>query len=674
MIEIVEISIQGATPSRSFRGSISFQRGLQVVVAPNRFGKSMAFAALSWCLGVEHIFGVQSGDNTFFPVAARSHLELDGVEEPVEQSVASVLLRRDDGASLRLTRGITSEANAILYDDGTESGFLAAGRGTMANEVSGFQVRFRQWAGLPNLRLLSSAGHEVPIYLENLAPLFLIEQMLGWSDIQVEQVHRYGTLDIEEGAFEYLLGLDQRLAGRLRRQASVADAAAVREEARAIAHDLTALIEKQGWNGEFSAAGSLDALATRWAKLRLYDLFRERFSFNAAGELERLQERVDRLQSRITRGKIDSESTAETVGASTQVVALKQRRHELQLFLSTLRSQFREQKNLLGTVEGRLRSAKDLRKLKAEKIGILPKAECPTCHQVVDPVQMELSGQSVEAIDLHISQLDREAKMLASNIDTVGADITAAMVESSRIDVEFATAEHTLRMVNHTVGPARETLVRLSGELVSAERELTSLRRLVEEIDALQARISGWVLKAKLVAGLETESAPDGERLQQFVVLLGRFLAELGCAGITPEKVQEVSLDERYVPTYRGRLLRSFGSASDRARLVTAYVLALNELGGHHPRFVVLDEPLQQNPDPDHRLRFLTFLGVVAATITHQAVVFTALSGDEIEKLQEAGAAVQVLTGRFLRAVEDPEPKSDKREGGLQDGTRAGVA
>jgi ABC-type molybdenum transport system ATPase subunit/photorepair protein PhrA len=32
------------------------------------------------------------------------------------------------------------------------------------------------------------------------------------------------------------------------------------------------------------------------------------------------------------------------------------------------------------------------------------------------------------------------------------------------------------------------------------------------------------------------------------------------------------------------------------------------QVDGLHPGLVVLDEPLQQNPDPKHRERFLSFL------------------------------------------------------------------
>lgn len=74
--------------------------------------------------------------------------------------------------------------------------------------------------------------------------------------------------------------------------------------------------------------------------------------------------------------------------------------------------------------------------------------------------------------------------------------------------------------------------------------------------------------------------------------------------GLYLREPKEVYVDNAYNPCIRSHQVERIGSASDRARLVLAYVLALLRVsvrGGHHPGFVVLDEPLQQNPDPLHR-------------------------------------------------------------------------
>lgn len=661
MIEVIEIAVEGKTEGGLFRGSFQFGGGLQVLSGPNRYGKSLAFAALTWCLGVEHIFGVQPNDNSIFPDAARSRVVLGGAEESVLESAATVALRRNGSDVLRLRRNIMGEVDRISYADGDQAGNLLVGRGSLTDTTAGFQAVFRRWANLPDAHLKTSRGGDAAIYLENLAPLFLIEQLAGWADIQSEQVHRYGTLEIREGAFEYLLGLTDSLAARLRRQGSAAEAAAVREEARSIAHDFSEVTKAQGWDGTLSVTGALDAVITRWRDLDVVAFVEEKFHFDAAKEQRRLVDRVDALRSRITKGKIDTETTAETADASGRVVAMKQRRHELQLLLSTLRAQLTEQQRLHGTIEGRLKSAKDLRRFKVEHIGILPKAECPTCHQSVDPAHLELSPHSAESLDVHVAQLDRERLMLAANTERLRGEVLDAATQANRLEDEFGAAEQSLKMVNQTVGPARATLVKLSGDLIQAERDLQRSRDLQVQLHSLQARIRQWVDRAKGAAADDSAVADDKEPLTAFLTRFRKYVVDLGCAGVPEDSAYLVKVDESYVPTFHGRLLRSFGSASDRARLVTAYVTALNEVGQQHPGFVVLDEPLQQNPDEKHRDRFLHFLAADAATMKRQAIVFTALDSSQVQRLQKAGVAVRVLEGKFLRRVEPP-PEDKKAE------------
>jgi hypothetical protein len=102
----------------------------------------------------------------------------------------------------------------------------------------------------------------------------------------------------------------------------------------------------------------------------------------------------------------------------------------------------------------------------------------------------------------------------------------------------------------------------------------------------------------------------------------------------------------------RRRWVRSLGSASDRARLIVAYTLALAETGKHHPGIVAYDEPLQQNPDPEHRNRFIKFLLERGPSIERQVLIFTSFSSDEVEQLRRAGVSVQIVDGKFLRPVE----------------------
>ncbi|MGN6106577.1 MAG: hypothetical protein ACTHU0_15835 [Kofleriaceae bacterium] len=653
MIRVVEISIEGKSDLGPFSGRLAFEDKVHVISGGNRFGKSTAFAGIAWCLGVEHIYGVQASDVAIFPEAPRSQLTLGSATDVrVVSSYATLVLQRADGRRLKLGRDIVGQPTQVRFDDGELAGTLVVGYGSMRDPTAGFQAALRKWIGMPEARLMTARGGEAQIYMENLAPLFLIEQLAGWSDIQAEQIYRYGTQEVADGAFEFLLGLDNELTWRLARQRRESVAAAAREEAGALSTALTDLLRRrEGWTFDLGTKGTLEALAARWGNIDLLSTMKERFQFDPAKETARLGKRIEELRTRVTKGKTDQEATSNVSAASGAVVTLKQRRHELQVRLASLRAQLRDQQRLLRTVEDRLKSAKDLRRLKADGIGILPKAECPTCHQSVDPEMLDLHQQSTMSLDLHIGQLDHQRKHLGHSVEALHAEVIEASVQAEVLERDFIQAERTLQLVNESTSPLREAMIKATNDLLAAEQELARIRNLRDDINSIEERMRAWSTRTMATFGPQQET--DGtSSTDAFLAKLRQHLVALGCAGVTTKDAPSVELDEHYLPTLRSRWVRSLGSASDRARLIVAYTLALLETGAHHPGFVAYDEPLQQNPDPDHRSRFIKFLLERGPSIKRQVLVFTSFSDSEVAQLREAGVSVQLVEGKFLRPVE----------------------
>jgi hypothetical protein len=147
-----------------------------------------------------------------------------------------------------------------------------------------------------------------------------------------------------------------------------------------------------------------------------------------------------------------------------------------------------------------------------------------------------------------------------------------------------------------------------------------------------------------------------------FLKALRSYLVALGHSAVKANAVNEVILDDQYVPFMNGRRLRALGSASDQSRLVAAYSLALaataEQVKGKHPGFVIMDEPLQQNPDELHRDLFAAFLAnELAQKSKFQTLIFTSLGAAEIEKLRKQGINVIAPAGdHFLKAVPKPAP------------------
>src|ERR1700685_2376443 len=126
---------------------------------------------------------------------------------------------------------------------------------------------------------------------------------------------------------------------------------------------------------------------------------------------------------------------------------------------------------------------------------------------------------------------------------------------------------------------------------------------------SLQQSINRWIADAKGFVAASVVAGVVDKRKNAFVEAFRKYLVTLGHSEVNQQNAQLVTLDEQYIPFMNNKRLRALGSASDHSRLVAAYSLALaaasEQMGGQHPGFVILDEPLQQNPDEKHRELFL---------------------------------------------------------------------
>jgi len=212
--------------------------------------------------------------------------------------------------------------------------------------------------------------------------------------------------------------------------------------------------------------------------------------------------------------------------------------------------------------------------------------------------------------------------------------------------------------VTAAVGTVREQVARIAADLTAAEREVDRLDEVSAEIEELQSAIDRWIADARQVQHVAL-STPDVERRRNaFLDSLRTYLLALGHSAIRAENAQHVHFDDQYVPYLSQRRLRSLGSGSDQPRLIAAYALALaagsQRIEGLHPGVVILDEPLQQNPDEPHRNLFLSFLSQeLAQRARFQTLVFTSLRDDELDRLRAQGTSVLTPPGdHFLQLTE----------------------
>ena len=670
MIRIEEIGVSGISEAGPFNGAFQFKEGLQVVSAHNHFGKSLAVNSIAWCLGLERMFGLQDNDPSRFPVAVREVIDIAGqINVPIHSSQAAITLRRSDGAKLTLTRAIIGNPEEVLikelnpHHSAPQTSKLHARKQTMKDAAAGLHNFLFEWCSLPRAPVVTNRGDESELYLENIAPLIYIDQNEGWTDLQALQVHRYGLLEVSNIAVEYLLGATASIQQRFARQTIAANESRLKVEASVLSSQIASLFEKQGWViDEWSDHGKIATIATRWKSQSLTESIKRKLGVDLGEEQSALKTRAEKLRTFLTQGKLDPNCAGAPHDASQNVVNLKDQRHKRREELRVLRRQLKDQEDLLTSIENRLQSASDVLRLKTEGIGRIEIVECPTCHHSLEPSAFQLTSQSAESVTAHISALDRDRKLVISNISSCKDQIVRLGAKIDEVEYKLRVAERALGAVNEAVGTSREQLAKTASDLSATETEIERIADTAREILNLQTRIKAWIKDAEGAKTVSKQESDLQNRVHEFNRQLRDLLSALGHSAVLAQPDTELHLNEHYVPHLGPRRLRSLGSASDHSRLVAAYVLALaaasESVDGLHPGFVVLDEPLQQNPDEAHRNLFIEFLtSETAKALKVQTIVFTWLQGPELNCLREKG--VNVVTpaeDHFLQLVESLPP------------------
>lgn len=669
MIRLVSIRVEGLSDLGPFEGELRFEPGLQVVSADNGFGKSLAVKAVAWCLGLEPMLGAPDNDPVCFPLAAYDELILDGQPAHVLQSTASITIAHLDGRTLRLTREIKGSDPKVVHVEEqspteTKACNLNARHQSMQDLHGGLQRFLFDWLAWPRAQVFTFQGTTTDVYLENLAPLFYIEQTEGWTDLQARQITRYRQQQIAQVAVEYLLGALPAVQARHAQQWAILRSAALRESATVISAQAQNLFARYGWNVAWSAGGTIEEIANRWSKRSLADALRKDAEMDFASQRSLLEQKVEFLRKGVASEPIDPANSTAHSEASQKVLNLKRRRHEIAQELQVLRIQETQTEELLSSLDHRIHAAKDLLRLKATGVGRLDEVECPTCHRHLDPSTFGLNEQSTEAVSTHVEALKRDRDLMQRNIEGHRLRTRTLAAESTRVEADFRDAEAALAMVTAAIGTVREQISQATANVYDTQRQLDRMIDAAAELEAIQHAVDQWVLDARNAQESSDGSSDLGKRVESFVSALREYLIALGHSEVREANAASVHLDENYVPYRAERKLQALGSASDRSRLVAAYSLALAAASGRvtglHPGLVLLDEPLQQNPDGKHQELFLAFLcKKLALQSSFQTVIFTYLEPHEIELLRTQGVRVVTPDGsHFLHLVPKEAPQA----------------
>lgn len=664
MATIKSIRISGVCAKGAFAGSITFNNGLHIISAENHYGKSLVASAIAWCLNLEPLFGLKNCDNTLFQGGILQTIDLNNESDiPVHALSAELQIEGQNGNLLTLERSVVGQDSRYIKVTVTHNNnvlmhsSLLTGRGTMADESAGFQRWLFPQLGLPIQAVVTQDGLRSSLYFENIAPLLFIEQRKGWVDLQCRQVKRYRIEEVESVAVEYLLGLDAYLSSRISNQEVESDHVALRVEGVSIIKKFLDILNENAWTDpQPSERGGLEQLVNRMQGFSISAYVAKNFNYKHDVERELLFKKRKAVQVQLNEFSVEDEHRAHFADLSSKLLEVRSAKRKREEEISILRAQKLSQEEVLAVLNARLASTRDLLRLKMHSIGVVDSVECPTCHRHIDPDDLEVSEQSAAEIQIHIDALEKEIKLLKNALDKVDKEIRTQLVWIHKANEEYLAIQNSLTTIEGTVGASKEAIVRLSLNLTEIDRQIEKNNSLRSRLEALQSELDAWLKRAQLHLSKPVSVRPDGaERLDKFLALLRKLLVDVGHGALKHREASEIHVDDTYYPCINSRKLNSLGSASDTARLILSYVLALAEVGsegGHHPGFVILDEPIQQNPDANHRKLLIDFLSAGLPVLKSQVLLFTHLHSREIAQLRAANAPLQqIREDNFLKLI-----------------------
>lgn len=638
MINIRAIKIEINTNSGLFGAEYTFEKGFNIIRGNNTSGKSSLFQSILYCLGFEELIGGKN-EKTMQSVLK------DIVEFPkntfyqVFQSFVLLEFENKDNNIVTAKRGVKCEGRASQLID-VFNGALLTGenklidsqpmyihdKGGASDDIYGYHLFLENFLGWNLPSVLTKSGDKRKIYLQQIAPSFIIEQKTGWSDF-LATMPFYGLTNKEARVIEFVLGLD--VYENKQKKLKLNTSKRILEEKWVnLFKQLTRFAEKgggklHGFESKPTIINDTNSISILLSKdeeqytipdfidlqTKELELVENIIIPKVSEKLEQNEAKLDSLNESINANALNYEMLSEELGFDKDKLV----RYKVQL--QSLQEDLRKNKG-----------AQKVKKLGAEIDSKIAQDICPTCEQ---PVKDSLLP----------TEINQTPMLIEDNIAFIDAQIKMIKVYIEGLESKIRTKETRLEHIRLNLSNKRQQLREIKRELVSddrlpseveIERKLNIKKRiefytkyledfneLVEEIEDLSSEHEQILSDTKKLPS-DYFSSNDrkklGYLLQEFKRLIGKF-------EYTSKSNDLVSISmDNYLPvaqTQFGDDLKSYdlrfdSGASDFIRCIWAYTCSLyltsKQFDSNHPNLLMFDEPKQQDISINHFRSFLTEL------------------------------------------------------------------
>jgi hypothetical protein len=531
-LESLEILPRGADGWGS--GPLRFGRHTTLLLGPNGTGKTPVLKALSYALG--------------HPV------ELPALVREKCQAVR-LDLRGSEG-KYRVERQLTSSGVVVTITD-------PSGRTAVLNDERTLSEWVLPKIGIKPRPMVGTNGDSVPPYMSVIAPMFLVDQDIGWTNLYVPFDNARFVKSQREEMVRWLLDVPakHRPVSKIEFREAKTALAGIQEEI---------LFKRRG----------------------LERLQRELGEDRAADAMRSLEERRGFLETELVRAYSFVEGFART--DSTLDVRLReavQQRDQLRFKLANANRLKAHLIDVQAEVTAEL-GAIEQNEIAADAFrSLCGKSDCQFFRKPEDSY-----GRRVLYLKDQLKDFESSVGETARELEILQQQLAAA--EAS---VQVAADEKTVSL-ERQVGHAAVTSVQeLAKELADVRVRLDRLERIARERQQLEALLDKEQRASEDVAELKPTGGgrKDSSRLLDARQNLGARFKEWMLTLHTPNVPADASLDDELRLTIGGAQFsaKSEHSGSTRTRIVLAFHAAMVEtsllMEGVHPRLLVLDAPKQ---------------------------------------------------------------------------------
>lgn len=606
-----------------YGADIPFHNGLNIIYGPNSVGKSSIIIGIIYALGSEKALGIfQNKQNPFKP-------EFYDRIQGVLVKTSYVLLELSNGErSITIFRYITgSDINIVAVYNGKIENIklggehiklVATGDGVMME--GGLQYYLFDFLNINIVEVSKYDEGTSKLYLENLLPLFFVEQRLGWSQIQARQVSRYGIRDVKKVVFEYLFGLDRfdNHLKELERKDLMEKLGMKKRELKNSEENILVMI-----NGKVDKEGALIVSKTGLLNKPMTNL------------ISYLKDAYARKEKSIQALSGKEEESNEFEAKSKET--LKRISYQVRKTTDHINSLYNEIASYTAYIERiEINKIKNHQLKKINNINLeFNISTCPVCEQgITDPEEgvCKLCHQEIKRISTpeeNLEFLEDEKKSFEKVRETKQLQLRKERGSLDRLkEKEKVLIEQFEHRIKTYYGKDIDRLRELVSDLDTLKKEIGFYERSWKKwLDLGELRVEIKKLD-KQVEGLKTEiskyksSQSDRKTLDLILQNFRNNVRELNLLGTKPSLIDQILLDENdmYTPYLLEYDIYNITSSSDNVRIILSYYLALLQTSVklktekfkiHFPNLLILDEPRQQNLDVEDLIGFISLINAI---------------------------------------------------------------